>query len=193
MRTLVVVLGDQLDPESAVFDGFDSERDRVWMAEVCAEAERVWSHKARIALFISAMRHFRDDLRARGRDVAYVELAESTLGAELAKAVDRFRPERVVVTEPGEWRVREELLQAVPGLEIHSDRHFLCSAAEFRKWAKGRLQLRSCYLESLRPGFGGPVSRTSGRRGIPQPPPFRSGPFPRPYPRPRRGAGTPEG
>ena len=141
-RTLVVVLGDQLDPESAAFDGFDPERDRVLMAEVSAEGEQVWSHQARIALFLSAMRHFRDDLRARGRNVAYVELAESTLGAELAKAVERLRPERVVVVEPGEWRVREELLGAVPGLEILPDRHFLCSAAEFRKWAKGRRQLR---------------------------------------------------
>ena len=141
-RDLVVVLGDQLDPESAAFDGFDPERDRVFMAEVSAEGEQVWSHKARIALFLSAMRHFRDDLRARGRDVAYVELAESTLGAELAKAVERLRPERVVVVEPGEWRVREELLGAVPGLEIRPDRHFLCSTAEFRTVGEGARQLR---------------------------------------------------
>ena len=145
-RTLVVVLGDQLDPESAAFDGFDPERDRVFMAEVSAEGERVWSHQARIALFLSAMRHLRDDLRARGRNVAYVEFAESTLGAELAKAVERLRPERVVVVEPGEWRVREELLGAVPSLEILPDRHFLCSTAEFRKWAKGRRQLRMEYF-----------------------------------------------
>lgn len=141
-RRLVVVLGDQLDAESSAFDGFDPDGDRVFMAEVSAEGEHVWSHKARIALFLSAMRHFRDDLRARGRAVDYVELAESTLGAELAKAVARLRPERVVVVEPGEWRVLEELLRAVPALEIRPDRHFLSSTAEFRAWAKGRRQLR---------------------------------------------------
>ena len=141
-RNLVVVLGDQLDAASSAFDGFDPERDRVFMAEVSAEGEQVWSHKARIALFLSAMRHFRDDLRARGFDVAYVELCESTLGTELARAVERLRPERVVVVEPGEWRVREELLRAVPGLEILPDRHFLCPTEEFRAWAKGREQLR---------------------------------------------------
>ena len=88
LRNVVVVLGDQLDAASSAFDGFDPERDRVFMAEVSAEGEQVWSHKARIALFLSAMRHFRDDLRARGRAVAYVELCASTLGAELAKAVE---------------------------------------------------------------------------------------------------------
>lgn len=142
LRNVVVVLGDQLDAESAAFDGFDPGRDRVFMAEVSSEGEHVWSHKARIALFLSAMRHFRDDLCARGRDVVYVELAESTLGAELAKAVERLRPERVVVVEPGEWRVKEELLRAVPSLEIRPDRHFLCSTEEFRAWAKGRKQPR---------------------------------------------------
>ncbi len=142
VRQLVVVLGDQLDPASAAFDGFDSQRDRVFMAEVSAESEHVWSHKARIALFLAAMRHFRDELRARGDRVEYVELADSTLGAELAKAVETLRPERVVVVEPGEWRVREELRRAVPRLEIRPDRHFLCSLEEFRAWAGRRRQLR---------------------------------------------------
>ena len=135
VRQLVVVLGDQLDSDSAAFDGFDPESDRVFMAEVSAESENVWSHKARIALFLAAMRHFRDELRARGDRVEYVELAESTLGAELAKAVGTLRPERVVVVEPGEWRVREVLRRAVPGLEIRPDRHFLCSVEDFRAWA----------------------------------------------------------
>ena len=142
VRQLVVVLGDQLDPASAAFDGFDSQRDRVFMAEVSAESEHVWSHKARIALFLAAMRHFRDELRAHGDRVEYVELADSTLGAELAKAVETLRPERVVVVEPGEWRVREELRCAVPRLEIRPDRHFLCSLEEFRAWAGRRRQLR---------------------------------------------------
>jgi deoxyribodipyrimidine photolyase-related protein len=142
VRHVVVVLGDQLDPGSAAFDGFDPGSDRVFMAEVSAEGEHVWSHKARIALFLSAMRHFRDELRGLGRPVEYVELRDSTLGAELARAVERFRPERVVVVEPGEWRLREELLRAVPSLEIRPDRHFLCPTEEFRAWAGGRRQLR---------------------------------------------------
>ena len=57
---LVVVLGDQLDAGSTAFDSFDPERDAVWMAEVAEEATHVPSHKARIVLFLSAMRHFRD-------------------------------------------------------------------------------------------------------------------------------------
>lgn len=142
MRNLVVVLGDQLDPTSAAFDGFDAESDRVCMTEVSVEVGHVSSRKARIALFLSAMRHFRDELRGLGRRAGSVEPCDSSRGAELSKAVRSLRPGRVVVVEPGERRLREELLRTVPSLEIRPDRRFLCPTTEFRAWAKGRRQLR---------------------------------------------------
>ena len=62
-RRLVLVLGDQLDAAAAALDDFDAQHDAVWMAEVVAESEYVWSSKPRIAVFLSAMRHFRDAQR----------------------------------------------------------------------------------------------------------------------------------
>ncbi|MCB9940682.1 MAG: cryptochrome/photolyase family protein [Planctomycetaceae bacterium] len=56
MRNLILVLGDQLNSDSSAFEGFDQKQDAVWMAEVTGEAKHVWSHKARIALFLSAIR-----------------------------------------------------------------------------------------------------------------------------------------
>ena len=64
-RQLIIVLGDQLDARSVAFDGLDRKRDAVWMTEVADEATHVCSQKARIAIFLSAMRHFRDWLRKR--------------------------------------------------------------------------------------------------------------------------------
>lgn len=112
------------------------------MAEVAAEAEHVWSHKARIVLFLAAMRHFRDELRARGITVHYRELVDSTFGAELARSIRQLQPQKVIVVEPGEWRVEQELTRAAPGLEIRADRHFLCTKAEFAAHASDRNQLR---------------------------------------------------
>ena len=71
---LLLVLGDQLDRSGSGFEGFDRSRDRVWMAEVAEESTHVWTHKARIAVFLAAMRHFRDRLRAEGIEVDYREL-----------------------------------------------------------------------------------------------------------------------
>jgi deoxyribodipyrimidine photolyase-related protein len=149
-RHLVLVLGDQLDPASAAFDGFDPAQDAVWMVEVAEESTHVWSHQARIVLFLSAMRHFRSTLEGRGVTVHYRELDErgnrGTFAGELAASVERLRPQRLIVVEPGEWRVANALAEvARPAglpLDVRIDRHFFCTRDEFAKHAKGRKLLR---------------------------------------------------
>lgn len=149
LRHLVVVLGDQLDPDSSVLADFDPARDAVWMAEVPAEATEVWSHKARIALFLAAMRHFRDGQRALGRKVLYRELGahpEATLAEALAADVAALRPRRVLAVRPGEWRLADRLPRAVreAGSEWveRIDTHFIVTPEDFAAWAKGRKELR---------------------------------------------------
>jgi len=66
---LVVVLGDQLNRDSAAFDGIDVDSDVVWMAEVANESTKVWVTKPRIAVFLAAMRHFATELRMDGVSV----------------------------------------------------------------------------------------------------------------------------
>jgi deoxyribodipyrimidine photolyase-related protein len=148
-RNLVVVLGDQLDAGSAAFDGFDSQADLVWMCEAGDEAVSTWSSQQRIAVFLAAMRHFGEWVRGRGWPLAY-RSTEGSIGQALAADLERFKPERVIVVEPGEWRLREALIQVcesakVP-MEERSDRHFLCSRAEFLQHARGRKQLRMEYF-----------------------------------------------
>jgi len=41
LRSLVLVLGDQLDLGSSAFDGFDAGSDAAWMAEVADESTHV--------------------------------------------------------------------------------------------------------------------------------------------------------
>ena len=76
LRNLVIILGDQLDERSAAFDGFDPAADAVWMAEVAHESEKVWVAKPRIAIFLAAMRHFREALDQRGWRVFYRSLTK---------------------------------------------------------------------------------------------------------------------
>jgi deoxyribodipyrimidine photolyase-related protein len=127
------------------------------MAEVPAEATHVWSHKARIALFLSAMRHFRERLRARGWTVHYREVGTEptadeaqSLGEALVADVAMLQPQRAIVVEPGEWRVARELADAAARaglrLDVWPDRHFLGSPEDFAAWAKGRRELRLEYF-----------------------------------------------
>ena len=149
MRNLILILGDQLDSNSAAFDGFDATQDAVWMSEVREESTHVWSHKARIALFLSAMRHFAAELRGRGFVVHYRRLFEhsyESLAAALVADVIELKPVRVILVEPGDFRVRESLLAALSAATVdvvlRGDRHFLVSLDEFRAWAKGRKEFR---------------------------------------------------
>jgi deoxyribodipyrimidine photolyase-related protein len=61
-----------------------------------------------------------------------------------------LQPERVLLVEPGEWRVREALRHACEGaglaIEERPDRHFLCPRADFERHARGRRQLRMEYF-----------------------------------------------
>ncbi|OYY99194.1 MAG: hypothetical protein B7Y32_06325, partial [Methylophilales bacterium 16-45-7] len=65
-RHLIIILGDQLTIENPALEGFDATCDQIVMAEVMGEGAHVWSHKARIALFLSAMRHFAQALETQG-------------------------------------------------------------------------------------------------------------------------------
>lgn len=149
-RRLVIVLGDQLNLDAAAFDGFDVASDVVWMAEVEDESTHVWSSKPRTALFLAAMRHFADAVRALGRTVHYVRLDEAgnagTLAGELAAAIDRLSPQALVMTAPGDARVLRALREVAVSrglpLDIRDDRHFFGTVREFAAHARERPRLR---------------------------------------------------
>ena len=153
-RRLIVVLGDQLNHNSAVFHDIDPKHDVVWMAEVAEESTKVWVSKPRIAVFLAAMRHFAAELRSEGLSVDYRELDDpgntGTLATELIAAIHSHQPESVVLVEPGEWKVRENLRIAVKSTGVHlderADLHFLCSTEEFTRYADGR---RSLVMETF--------------------------------------------
>ena len=64
-RYLILILGDQLNFDNPALEDLDPAQDVIFMAEVSHEATQVWSHKARIVLFLSAMRHFYDALASQ--------------------------------------------------------------------------------------------------------------------------------
>jgi deoxyribodipyrimidine photolyase-related protein len=150
VTTLRMVLGDQLNPDIAALAELDPQRDVVLMAEVQAETSYVKHHAKKLVLVLSAMRHFAAELRARGVHVDYVALDDPanshTLRGEFARAVQRHRPARAVATEPGEWRLAEDMRhwQALCGieLEIRDDTRFFLRIQDFLAFARGRRGLR---------------------------------------------------
>ena len=153
VRNLVIVLGDQLDAQSCALLGFDATQDVVWMAEVAQESTHVWSAKQRIAVFLSAMRHFAEELRERGLALVYTCLDDpgnlGTLPAELAQAIAQLQPAALVLTAPGDWRVLQGLRAVAKqhdlALDLRDDTHFFSTVRQFAAHAEGRKQLRLEY------------------------------------------------
>jgi deoxyribodipyrimidine photolyase-related protein len=147
---LRVVLGDQCSDNLPSLEGLDAARDVVLMAEVRSECTYVRHHKQKIALVLSAMRHFAGALRGRGVRVAYSRLDDpentQSLAGEVARIARDTGAARIVCTQPGEWRVLQDMrgweqATGIP-VELREDARFLCSMAQFRQWAGTRKQLR---------------------------------------------------
>ncbi len=149
MRDLILVLGDQLTLDSPLLTGLDPAQDKVLMIEASGEATAVWSHKAPIAPVLSAVRHFAQEIAARGWPLDYIALdadAPAEFGARLRDALRRHRPRALKLVEAGEMRMQQAIAAACDeeGVILHwaDDTHFLCSRAEFARWARGKRELR---------------------------------------------------
>lgn len=150
MTTLRLVLGDQLSRNLSSLRDLDPARDVVLLVEVAEETTYVRHHKQKIALILAAMRHFSAGLAGEGIRVDHVRLEDAgntgSFRGEVIRAVARHGATRLVVTEPGEWRVRADMERwetetGIP-VEIREDTRFLCSHARFGAWAAGKKQLR---------------------------------------------------
>jgi deoxyribodipyrimidine photolyase-related protein len=154
LRHLVCVLGDQLDRNASAFDGFDQSQDAVWMAEVREEAEHVWSSKSRIVMFLSAMRHFAASLSTEGIPLYYRKIDDPKnrqgFVDELALCLQHASPQKLIITEPGEYRVKKAFTDICKRLDVpldtRPDRSFFCSHEEFEEHASRHKQLRMEYF-----------------------------------------------
>jgi len=152
-RRLVVVLGDQLNLDSLALEGFSPAQDVIWMCEAAQESTHVPSSKHRIVMFLSAMRHFAMELHDKNWSVDYTLLNDpshsGTLVGELGKALKKFKPEEMVVAQPGEYRLLQGLqdLSASTGvpLTVTHDAHFFTQPKDFEQFASSRKQLRMEY------------------------------------------------
>jgi deoxyribodipyrimidine photolyase-related protein len=147
---LLPVFADQLSHGLASLKAAEGQPAVVLMMEVAGEADHVPHHRKKLVFLFSAMRHFAHELRAAGWNVRYVILDDpqnsGSFDDEIARAVAETRASRILLTEPGEWRVEQMALswrESLPiPVEILADDRFIASRAEFAAWASGRKEFR---------------------------------------------------
>ncbi len=148
-RNLIIILGDQLTLNNAALDGIDFNQDKILMVEAFAESTKVWTHKARIALFLSAMRHFAQLLKEKDFPLIYLQLGQhpfNDLVSAWKSYITLLQPQKIIICEPGCYHIQQALEQCakeadIP-LAIRDDTHFMCSRAQFKDWAGKNKTLR---------------------------------------------------
>lgn len=153
MKNLRFILTDQLSNCISSLNDLQAN-DIILLCEVMQEATYVKHHPKKIAFLFAAMRHFATELEAKGHQIRYVKITDhvntGSLAGEVKRAVKELGIERVIVTEPSEYRVKcmmesWEQLMGIP-VEIRVDDRFLCSTQEFSRWASKRKQFRMEYF-----------------------------------------------
>ncbi|NCO04203.1 MAG: cryptochrome/photolyase family protein [Alphaproteobacteria bacterium] len=150
MTTLRLILGDQLSHDIAALKGCDKDNDIILMVEVWDEATYVHHHKKKIAFLFSAMRHFAAELQDKGYSVHYTKLDDEkntgSFRGEIERAIKAYKPDEIIVTFPGEYRVLQDMIKWESAFEIpvdiREDNRFLCTPEKFEQWAQGRKSLR---------------------------------------------------
>lgn len=154
MRTLRLILGDQLSHNISSLDNTDKSNDIILMCEVMNEATYVRHHKKKIVFLFSAMRHFAQELRESGYSLIYTKLDDEfnkgSFSDEVGRIIKEYKIDHIVITHPGEYRVLEEIKTWADKYnitsDIRSDTRFLCSERFFSSWASQYKQLRMEYF-----------------------------------------------
>ena len=148
-KNLVLILGDQLSRNLSSLQGLAKKDTHIVMGELADEAGYVPHHKKKIIFLFSAMRHFARDLEQAGWSVSYTEYSAggcASFTALLKSAIDAVKPQKIIVTEPGEYRLADEFNTWADlfdiEVDIRPDRRFLCDHGKFKAWADGRKTLR---------------------------------------------------
>ena len=133
----VLVLGDQLTRRV----GPVAERDEpVLVVEATAFARKLPYHPHKLVAVFSAMRHYRDALRAEGRTVYYHQAG--TFREGFAAHFDEYPDDDLVVMDPSSHGAADRLRTLVADcggtLDVVENDLFLSTPTEFDEWAADR-------------------------------------------------------
>lgn len=144
-QRLIIILGDQLDLNSVLPSDYRKGEDVLWMCEAHSEATRAWSHKARLVMFLAAMRHFAQELEDNQHRLIYRRDCPD-LSQQLGEDLKSLEPECIHLTQPGDYDLRQSIIEVVEEQSLplveRDDPHFLCSLKRFDDWAEGRKTYR---------------------------------------------------
>ncbi|WP_333808839.1 cryptochrome/photolyase family protein [Flavobacterium sp.] len=148
MKTLRLLLGDQLNSEHSWFQEVNSDVIYV-MAEMRQETNYVKHHIQKVVAFFLSMRNFSEKLTKRGHQVVYYKISDSNNPHNLEQLifilVEEHKIEQFEYQLSDEYRLDEQLKSiceklVIPTKAVDSE-HFYTSRNELSDFFKGKKQL----------------------------------------------------
>lgn len=147
MKTLRLILGDQLNPKHSWFDTVD---DNVvfLMAEMRQETDYVRHHIQKVVAFFLSMRSFSNHLQSLGHNVIYYQLDDTSNQQDPAlninSLIDTYRCIKFEYQEPDEYRLDLQLKSICKNLsietQVYKTEHFLTDRADLEHFFEGKKQ-----------------------------------------------------
>ena len=147
MKTLRLVLGDQLNPDHSWFQEID--KDCIYaMFEMRQETDYVGHHIQKVIGFFAAMRSFSSGLEEAGHQVLYYRIGDKKNTQDLQMNIEQIVAEegieRFEYMLPDEYRLDEQLKHICDQLEVPTavcdTEHFYTSREELGNFFEGKKQ-----------------------------------------------------
>jgi len=148
MKTLRLLLGDQLNSEHSWFDEVNPNIIYV-LAEMRQETDYVKHHIQKVVAFFLSMRNFSEELTKRGHHVIYYKISDANnphnLENLILSLVEKNTIEQFEYQLPDEYRLDEQLKSICEKLTIPTkavdSKHFYTYRSELTDFFKGKKQL----------------------------------------------------
>lgn len=153
-RALRLIFWDQLSLTLPTL-GDGGPDDVILLAETYDDATYVRHHKKKLVFLLASLRHFAGALANQGYAVRHVRLDDphnsGSHRGEVLRALKNDGPfDRVILTEPSEWRLHQDIQDWSDAfskpVEVLRDDRFLASHEDFSNWAADRKSLRMEYF-----------------------------------------------
>lgn len=148
MKTVRLILGDQLNQNHSWFNSVDDEIIYL-MAEMRQETDYVKHHIQKVVAFFLAMRNFKDDMSAKGHQFIYYTLNDKNnlqqLNKIISKVIEENNAENFEYQLPDEFRLDQQLQQICSSLQVTSSHydteHFYTTRFELKEFYQGKKQM----------------------------------------------------
>jgi deoxyribodipyrimidine photolyase-related protein len=148
MKTLRLILGDQLNQNHSWFSEVDNDVTYV-MAEMRQETDYVKHHVQKVVAFFMAMRSFKEHLSSKGHRFIYLSIIDADNPQDLGKIIEKYlektKAEKFEYLLPDEYRLDTQLHQICASLKVETEafdtEHFYTSRNELKEFYKGNKQM----------------------------------------------------